>query len=326
MGEQDISFGKRGDIESLIKVIGIGNGGCKAVNFLYHDNIWGVDFIICNTSSDVLQTSAIPNRIQLSNTFSSADGNLMSLDTDHNAVLETIEDIKKVVGDKTKMVILAAGMGGKTGIRAVPVIADACTGLGILTVCILTLPFTFEGADRWKQSVEGINNLINHVDCLLILHNDTISEGDDIQTRSSLLHHVDKRVALTIKSIAEIITGSGYICVDIEDVKSALSKSGIALIGSGVSSGKNRAQEAVNRAISSPLLIKKDLKNAKNILLNIRSGEEDVTLDEIGLILEFLQKNVGTETSILWGYTNDMTLGETLSVTIVVTGLEQEFN
>ncbi|TSA39173.1 MAG: cell division protein FtsZ [Porphyromonadaceae bacterium] len=310
--------------KSIIKVIGVGGGGSNAVNHMYQQGIRGVEFVICNTDNQALQTSPIPNKVQLGKTLTYGRGAGNEPEKGRDSALENIEDIRRLLGDDTKMVFLTAGMGGGTGTGAAPVIAEAATELGILTVGIVTLPFSFEGQKRWTQAVEGIRNLKDYVDALLVIHNDRLRDIYGDQKLSIAFGYADNVLAMAAKGIAEIITVHGYVNVDFADVRTVMERSGVAIMGSGIAEGENRAYEAISKALISPLLNNNNLKGARNILLNITSGKQEVLMDEITEIMDFIQHCTQIQSDIIWGNTYDESLGNALSVTIVATGLESE--
>lgn len=324
MFEDVYQFDLPRETKSIIKVIGVGGGGSNAVNHMYRQGIRGVEFVICNTDNQALQNSPITNKIQLGKelTFGRGAGNEPV--KGRESALENLEDIRQVLNDNTKMVFLTAGMGGGTGTGAAPVIAEAATELGILTVGIVTLPFSFEGQKRWNQAVEGIRELKDHVDALLVIHNDRLRDIYGDQPLSVAFGHADNVLAMAAKGIAEIITVHGYVNVDFADVRTVMERSGVAIMGSGVAEGENRAFEAISKALISPLLNNNNLKGARNILLNISSGSQEVLMDEITEIMEFIQGCTKIQSDIIWGNTVDETLGNALSVTIVATGLQNE--
>ncbi|HBB91244.1 MAG: cell division protein FtsZ [Bacteroidetes bacterium GWF2_49_14] len=311
--------------KSIIKVIGVGGGGSNAVNHMYRQGIRGVDFVICNTDNQALQSSPIPNRVQLGKALTFGRGAGNEPGKGRESALENLDDIKNFLSDNTKMVFLTAGMGGGTGTGAAPVIAEAATEMGILTVGIVTLPFAFEGQKRWNQAVEGIRNLKDHVDALLVIHNDRLRDIYGDQPLSVAFGHADNVLAMAAKGIAEIITVHGYVNVDFADVRTVMERSGVAIMGSGVAEGENRAYQAISKALISPLLNNNNLKGARNILLNISSSkEQEVLMDEITEIMDFIQHCTEIQSDIIWGNTTDETLGSSLSVTIVATGLQTE--
>ncbi len=310
--------------KSIIKVIGVGGGGSNAVNHMYQQGIRGVEFVICNTDNQALQTSPIPTKIQLGKTLTYGRGAGNEPEKGRDSALENIEDIRRFLDDGTKMVFLTAGMGGGTGTGAAPVIAEVATELGILTVGIVTLPFSFEGQKRLAQAVEGISNLKDYVDALLVIHNDRLRDIYGDQKLSVAFGHADNVLAMAAKGIAEIITVHGYVNVDFADVRTVMERSGVAIMGSGIAEGENRAYEAISKALISPLLNNNNLKGARNILLNITSGNQEVLMDEITEIMDFIQHCTKIQSDIIWGNTVDESLGNALSVTIVATGLESE--
>ena len=324
MFEDVYQFEEPRESKSIIKVIGVGGGGSNAVNHMYQQGIRGVEFVICNTDSQALQTSPVPNKIQLGKTLTFGRGAGNEPEKGRDSALESIEDIRRFLGDNTKMVFLTAGMGGGTGTGAAPVIAEVATELGILTVGIVTLPFSFEGQKRWNQAVEGISLLKDSVDALLVIHNDRLRDIYGDQKLSVAFGHADNVLAMAAKGIAEIITVHGYVNVDFADVRTVMERSGVAIMGSGIAEGENRAYEAISKALISPLLNNNNLKGARNILLNITSGKQEVLMDEITEIMDFIQHCTKIQSDIIWGNTVDESLGNSLSVTIVATGLESE--
>ena len=325
MFEDIYQFDLPRETKSIIKVIGVGGGGSNAVNHMYRQGIKGVEFVVCNTDNQALQNSPITNKIQLGKTLTFGRGAGNEPARGRESALENIEDIRNVLNNNTKMVFLTAGMGGGTGTGAAPVIAEAATEMDILTVGIVTLPFSFEGQKRWNQAVEGIRNLKDHVDALLVIHNDRLRDIYGDQPLSVAFGHADNVLAMAAKGIAEIITVHGYVNVDFADVRTVMERSGVAIMGSGVAEGENRAYEAISKALISPLLNNNNLKGARNILLNISSGsQKEVLMDEITEIMEFIQHCTQIRSDIIWGNTTDETLGESLSVTIVATGLQTE--
>jgi len=324
MFEDVYQFEEPRESKSIIKVIGVGGGGSNAVNHMYQQGIRGVEFVICNTDNQALQTSPIPNKVQLGKELTYGRGAGNEPGKGRDSALENIEDIRRLLSDNTKMVFLTAGMGGGTGTGAAPVIAQAATELGILTVGIVTLPFSFEGQKRWDQAVEGIRNLKDNVDALLVIHNDRLRDIYGDQKLSVAFGYADNVLAMAAKGIAEIITVHGYVNVDFADVRTVMERSGVAIMGSGIAEGENRAYEAISKALISPLLNNNNLKGARNILLNITSGKQEVLMDEITEIMDFIQHCTQIQSDIIWGNTYDESLGNALSVTIVATGLESE--
>ena len=310
--------------DSIIKVIGVGGGGSNAVNHMFNQGIKGVKFMVCNTDGQALQNSPVPLKIQLGQLLTSGRGAGNEPHKGEQSALENLDDIRDVMESNTKMVFLTAGMGGGTGTGAVPVIAKLAQEENILTVAIVTLPFTFEGEKRWDQAIEGIRKLKDHTDALLIIHNDRLREIYGDQKLSTAFANADNVLAMAAKGIAEIITVHGYVNVDFSDVETVMRGSGVAIMGTGVASGEDRASEAIKKALISPLLNNNNLKGARNILLNITSGEQEVLMDEVTEIMEFIQRGTGIQTDIIWGNGYDESLKDSLSVTIVATGLDSE--
>lgn len=315
-----IKFDSPKDSSSIIKVIGVGGGGSNAVNHMYKQGIRGVDFIVSNTDCQALEMSPIPNKIQLGSSLTEGLGAGAIPDTGRKAALETIEEIKEFLQQNTKMVFITAGMGGGTGTGAAPVIAQIAREMGILTVAIVTLPFSFEGKKRKLQAEEGMNELRKHVDTLLVICNDKLRELHRDLKLSEAFGRADDILTIAAKGIAEIITVSGYINVDFNDVNTVMRNSGVAIMGTGVAEGENRAVKAVETALSSPLLNENDITGAQNILLYISSGEDEITMDEVSEITDYIQHSAGSSAEIIWGNGYDETLGNKISVTLVATG------
>ena len=305
---------------SIIKVIGVGGGGGNAVNHMYYQGIRDVDFMVCNTDAQALINSPVPYKVQLGSSLTEGRGAGNKPETGREAAIENIEDVKKVLRDNTKMVFITAGMGGGTGTGGAPVIAQAAKELGILTVGIVTIPFRNEGKRRIKQAVEGITAMEAHVDSLLIINNERIREMYGDSKISDAFAKADNILTTAAKGIAEIITVPGYINVDFADVETVMRNSGVALMGTGIASGPNRAVVAVEEALNSPLLNNNDIMGARNILLNITSGLDEITMDEIGDITDFVQKKAGNSADLIWGNGVDESMGDRISVTIIATG------
>ncbi len=305
---------------SIIKVIGVGGGGGNAVNHMYHQGIKDVGFMVCNTDAQALRNSPIPLKVQLGASLTEGRGAGNKPDIGREAAIENINDVKQAIDQETKMVFITAGMGGGTGTGAAPVIAQACRELNILTVGIVTIPFRNEGRRRIKQAVDGISEMQEHVDSLLVINNERIREMYGDFRISEAFAKADNVLATAAKGIAEIITVPGYINVDFADVETVMRKSGVALMGSARASGEDRALKAVEEALNSPLLNNNDIRGAQNILLNITSGKEEVTMDEIGQITDYIQAKAGHEADLIWGNGLDEELGEDISVTVIATG------
>lgn len=307
-------------LDSEIKVIGVGGGGGNAVNFMHRQGIRDVDFIICNTDAQAMESSPVETRVQLGASLTEGRGAGNKPEVGKEAAIENIEDVKKVLSKNTKMVFVTAGMGGGTGTGAAPVIAKACQEEGYLTVGIVTIPFRNEGRRRIKQAADGIAELEGYVDSLLVINNERIREMYGDFGISEAFSRADNVLATAAKGIAEIITVPGYINVDFADVETVMRKSGLAIMGTGIATGENRAEEAIESALNSPLLNNNDIRGARNILLNITSGNLEVTMDEVGLITDIVQNKAGFDADLIWGNGKEDTLGDSLSVTIIATG------
>ena len=320
MEEKLVNFIKEKNCGAEIKVIGVGGGGGNAVNYMYKQGIRDVDFIICNTDAQAMESSPIQTRVQLGASLTEGRGAGNKPEVGKEAAIENIDDVIRVLSDNTKMVFVTAGMGGGTGTGAAPVIAKACQEAGYLTVGIVTIPFRNEGRRRIKQAAEGIAELEGYVDSLLIINNERIRDMYGDFGISEAFSRADNVLTTAAKGIAEIITVPGYINVDFADVETVMRKSGLAIMGTGVAVGENRAEEAVEGALNSPLLNNNDIRGARNILLNITSGAIEVTMAEVGLITDIVQNKAGFDADLIWGNGKDEALGESLSVTIIATG------
>ena len=307
---------------SIIKVVGVGGGGGNAVNHMYKQGISGVDFIICNTDAQALELSPIPNKVQLGASLTEGMGAGADPDVGENSAIESIEDIKRMLGINTKMLFITAGMGGGTGTGASPVLAKAAKEMGILTVAIVTTPFTFEGKRRKSQAEEGLEELRKYVDSYLVISNDRLRQIFGNLTMTAAFAKADDILTTAAKGIAEIITIPGYVNVDFKDVRTVMNNSGVAIMGNAISSGEERALEAVTGALASPLLKDNEIEGARYILLNITSGTREVTMDEISIITDYIQEKAGLSADLIWGNCIDETLEEELSVTIIATGFQ----
>ena len=309
------------DQSSIIKVFGVGGGGSNAVNHMYDQGIIGVNFVVCNTDSQALDISRIPNKIQLGPALTQGLGAGAKPDVGMKAAEESIEELKGLLSKNTKMVFITAGMGGGTGTGAAPVVARIAREMGVLTVGIVTTPFWFEGKARYTQAMEGIERLKESVDTLLIINNDKIREMYGNLTRREAFNHANNILATAAKSISEIITVPGEINVDFADVQTVMKNGGSAIMGCATAEGPDRALRAAQGAINSPLLNDSDIRGAKKVLVNITTGSGQVTMDEIGDIMEYVQEAAGS-TDIILGACDDPSIGEKLSVTIIATGFE----
>jgi cell division protein FtsZ len=322
MAEKLIDFDLPVDRSSIIKVVGVGGGGNNAVNYMFRQGIKDVNFVICNTDSQALENSPVGVKIQLGASLTEGRGAGNKPEIGRDAAMENIDDVMDVLSKNTKMVFITAGMGGGTGTGAAPVIAKAAKEKGILTVAIVTLPFRFEGNQRINQAITGINELKGNVDSLLIIDNEKLREMYGNLRLSQAFCMADNILAMAAKGIAEIITVHGYINVDFADVQTIMSNSGVAIMGTGIAEGEERAIHAIQQALTSPLLNNNDITGAKNILLNISSGEEEISMDEVGIITDFVTHSISKDALVIWGTGFDPELGAKVSVTIVATGFD----
>jgi len=308
------------DQASIIKVIGVGGGGSNAVNHMYNQGITGVDFVICNTDAQALDQSPIPNKIQLGTTLTEGLGAGANPEVGKNAAIEDVEAIKAILQNNTKMVFITAGMGGGTGTGAAPIIAEAAREMGILTVGIVTMPFSFEGRRRKQQADDGIESLRANVDTLLIINNDKLRMMYGNLKMGEAFAKADDILTVAAKGISEIITVTGYVNTDFKDVQTVMKDGGTAIMGSATAEGENRAVDAVTKALASPLLNDNEIKGANYVLLNITSGTEEITMDEIGDITDFIQDEAGLTADVIWGNCTDESLGAKVAVTVIATG------
>ena len=305
---------------SIIKVIGIGGGGSNAVNHMYRQGIKDVDFMVCNTDQQALDISPVPAKIQLGASLTSGLGAGSRSEVGENAAIESIDEIKEILGAHTKMVFITAGMGGGTGTGAAPIIAQAAKEMGILTVGIVTMPFSFEGKKRKRRADEGIANLRNCVDTILIINNDKLREMFGNLTLDNAFEQADNVLTTAARGIAEAITTTGKINVDFNDVKTVMTGSGVAIMGSATAKGENRASAAVQNAVASPLLNDNDITGASNILLNITYGKDQILFDEITEITDYIEEEAGDEAEVIWGHGMDDRLeDDEISITIIAT-------
>jgi cell division protein FtsZ len=312
------------DESPIIKVIGVGGGGSNAVTHMYNQGIVGVDFAICNTDSQAMEISPVPTRIQLGPNLTEGRGAGSKPDVGKRACEESIEEVKQYLTNNCKMLFITAGMGGGTGTGAAPIIAKTAQEMGILTVGIVTLPFTFEGRRRTSQGMQGLADLKNSVDTLIVVSNDKLRQIHGNLSLSDAFSQADNILSTAAKGIAEIITVPGYVNVDFEDVNTVMRSSGVAIMGTASAEGDDRAKRAVDDALHSPLLEDNDIRGAQHILLNITSGNKEVTMDEIFEITEFVQEEAGYGTDLIWGNCFDEKLGDKLSVTVIATGFEHK--
>jgi len=306
---------------SDIKVVGVGGGGSNAVNHMFNQGIQGVDFIICNTDRQALDISPVPYKIQLGTELTEGRGAGMKPEVGENAALENLEDIRELLSQNTKMLFVTAGMGGGTGTGAGPVIAQIAKDLGILTVGIVTVPFNFEGKKRRIQAEAGLERMRQNVDSLLIISNERLRDFGKNMALTAAFAHADDILTVAAKGIAELISRTGLINTDFNDVNTVLRDSGHAIMGSAQAEGEDRAMDAVTAALASPLLNDNDINGANYILLNISySKSNEITMDEMGEITDYVQEEAGSTADVIFGVGEDEALGDKLSVTIIATG------
>lgn len=308
------------ETSSIIKVIGVGGGGSNAVNHMYNQGIVGVDFIVCNTDRQALDISPVPHKVQLGPALTEGRGAGMIPEVGMQAAIENIEEIRELLSKNTKMVFVTAGMGGGTGTGAAPVIAQVAKDLGILTVGIVTVPFNFEGRKRRQQAEEGLDKMRQNVDTLLIINNERLREFGKNMSLTDAFSHADNILTVAAKGIAEVISVTGVINVDFNDVNTVLRNSGQAIMGSAMAEGDDRAIVAVKNALTSPLLNDNDISGARYVLLNITYGNKEVMMDEITEITDYIQDAAGATADVIWGHGFDASLGDKLSITLIATG------
>ncbi|MBT8324947.1 MAG: cell division protein FtsZ, partial [Winogradskyella sp.] len=309
---------------NVIKVIGVGGGGSNAINHMFQLGIKGVDFVICNTDAQALQNSGVPNKIQLGVNLTEGLGAGANPDIGEQSAVESLEDIRRMLDSNTKMVFITAGMGGGTGTGAAPIIAKMAKEMDILTVGIVTIPFLFEGKMRSEQAQKGIENLRQHVDSLIVINNNKLREVYGNLGFKAGFSKADEVLATASRGIAEVITHHYTQNIDLRDAKTVLSNSGTAIMGSATAEGATRAQDAIMRALDSPLLNDNKITGAKNVLLLIVSGSQEITIDEIGEINDHIQNEAGHSANIIMGVGEDTNLNESISVTIIATGFDIE--
>ena len=317
-----ITFDLPKNQSNVIKVIGVGGGGSNAINHMFTQGIKGVDFVICNTDSQALNNSGVPNKIQLGVNLTEGLGAGANPEIGEQSAVESLEDIRTMLTSNTKMVFITAGMGGGTGTGAAPIIAKMAKEMDILTVGIVTMPFEFEGKIRNSQAHQGIEKFRKTVDSLVIINNNKLREVYGNLGFKAGFSKADEVLSTAARGIAEVITHHYMQNIDLRDAKTVLSNSGTAIMGSSTSSGQNRAQEAITTALDSPLLNDNKITGAKNVLLLIVSGSQEITIDEIGEINDHIQAEAGYGANIIMGVGEDDSLGEAISVTIIATGFD----
>ena len=315
-----INFNLNEKTPTIIKVIGVGGGGGNAVEYMYEKGICDVDFVICNTDYQALRNSPIPCKIQLGKELTAGHGAGNNPAMGEKSAQESLADIEAILKKDTRMAFITAAMGGGTGTGAAPVIARLSKDMGILTVGIVSVPARFEGPKRLDQARDGLRRLKDHVDCLIVIDNEKIKSIYGSQTISQAFAKANDVLNIAAKGIAEIITLPGYINVDFADVRTVMADSGVAIMGAAQASGEDRAIRAITEALESPLLNNNDILGAKDILLNITSGTDEITMDEMSQITSHIIRKVGNNAAVIWGVGTDPDLGDAVSVTIIATG------
>ena len=320
----DINFDLPKNKSNVIKVIGVGGGGSNAINYMFQQGIMGVDFVVCNTDAQALEKSSVPIKIQLGASLTEGLGAGANPEVGKQSAEESYEDLHTLLSTQTKMVFITAGMGGGTGTGAAPIIARMAKDLDVLTVAIVTMPFQFEGKIRIEQAQKGMEELKNNVDSLIVINNNKLREVYGNLGFKAGFSKADEVLATAARGIAEVITHHYTQNIDLKDAKTVLTNSGSAIMGSASASGANRAQESIVKALDSPLLNDNKITGCKNVLLLIVSGKEEITIDEIGEINDFIQSEAGNNTNIIMGVGEDPELGDNISVTIIATGFNSD--
>lgn len=320
----NINFDLPKNNSNVIKVIGVGGGGSNAVNHMFAQGLIGVDFVVCNTDSQALQNSPVPNKIQLGVSLTEGLGAGANPDIGEKAAIESIEEIKKLLSANAKMVFITAGMGGGTGTGAAPVIAQMARELDLLTIGIVTIPFSFEGKTRIDQALKGVETLRQYVDSLIIINNNKLREVYGNLGFKAGFSKADEVLSTAARGIAQVITHHYTQNIDLRDAKTVLANSGTAIMGSATAEGKNRSQNCIIKALDSPLLNDNKITGARNVLLLIVSGSNEITIDEISEINEYIQSEAKSNVNIIMGVGEDETLGDAISVTIIATGFNKD--
>jgi len=324
MSDDIMNFDLPVERSSIIKVLGIGGGGNNAVNHMFEKGIRDVNFVVCNTDHQALTKSPVPIKVQIGESLTEGRGAGSKPEVGRQAALENIDDVMDAVSGNTKMVFITTGMGGGTGTGATPVIAKACKDAGLLTIAVVTIPFKSEGKVRIRQAIDGVTELKDYVDSLLVINNEKLREIYGNQPVSTAFAKADDILTTAVKGIAEIITVTGYINVDFADVETVMKNSGVSIMGMGMASGESRAIRAIENALSSPLLNSNDITGAKSILINISSGtgEHEITMDELGEITDYMYDAASDDALIIRGLSKDDNLIEDICVTVIATGFE----
>ena len=324
MSDDIMNFDLPVERSSIIKVLGIGGGGNNAVNHMFEKGITDVNFVICNTDHQALIKSPVPIKVQIGESLTEGRGAGSKPEIGRQAAIENIDDVMDALSGNTKMVFITTGMGGGTGTGATPVIAKACKEAGLLTIAVVTIPFKSEGKVRIRHAIDGITELKDYVDSLLVINNEKLREIYGNQPVSTAFAKADDILTIAVKGIAEIITVTGYINVDFADVETVMRNSGVSIMGMGKAAGEDRARKAIENALASPLLNSNDITGAKSILINISSGqgEHEITMDELGEITDYMYEAASEDALIIRGLSKDDNLNEEISVTIIATGFE----
>jgi len=322
MIDELLNFGLEHTNSSIIKVIGVGGGGCNAVKNMFEEGIEGVTFLVCNTDAQAMQNNPVPVRIQLGVTLTEGRGAGNLPLQGEQAAIENLDDIRNYLEGTTKMVFITAGMGGGTGTGAAPVIAKLARELEILTIAVVTIPSRSEGKRRFEQALEGVEKLKEHVDSMLVISNEKLHKIYGNLPASQAFKKADNIITTAVKGVAEIITLHGNINIDFADVSTVMAGSEVFIMGTGYAEGPDRAMQAVLKALESPLLDSSSIRGTKDILLNMISGTEEITMGEIGEIIDYLQEEAGMDATIIWGNGTDVKLGNQISVTIIATGFD----
>lgn len=322
MSGEILDFGIDANLNAMIKVFGVGGGGGNAVNYMFEKGIAGVGFVLCNTDAQALSNSPVATTVQLGNTLTQGLGAGNNPELGEKAAVESIDDLKSVLDCNTNMVFITAGMGGGTGTGAAPIIAKAAHEMGILTIAVVTIPSAVEGRRRYNQAVEGVKRMNEYVDSLLVINNEKIREVYGNLPAREAFSKANEILYTAVKGVAEIITLHGNINIDFADVSTVMSGSKVFIMGTGLAEGEGRAMVATKAALESPLLDSNDIYGTSDILLNITSCDDEVTIDEIGEIIDYLQAQAGDSANIIWGNGYDNRIGKQVCVTIIATGFK----
>jgi cell division protein FtsZ len=324
MSDDIMNFDLPAERSSIIKVLGIGGGGNNAVNHMFEKGIKDVNFVVCNTDHQALAKSPVKLKVQIGESLTEGRGAGSKPEVGRQAAIENLDNVIDALSGNTKMVFITTGMGGGTGTGAIPVIAKACKDAGLLTIAVVTIPFKSEGKVRIRQAIDGVTELKDHVDSLLVINNEKLREIYGDQPVSIAFAKADDILTTAVKGIAEIITVTGYINVDFADVETVMKNSGVAIMGMGKAAGENRAIKAIENALASPLLNTNDITGANSILINITTGygEHELTMDELGEITDYMYDAASDDALIIRGLSKDENLNEEISVTVIATGFE----